>query len=83
MAIKTLPKSSEKPPTKITIPMSKKDLHQTLDMVMEARTVSGAFGETLLQTLFAVKCQQKAQQTDLAHSMRAFLIAWVKEGGAQ
>lgn len=68
--------------TTIQVPVKPSELHQGLDMILANRTVSRAFAETLLQTLWIVRTGEKARQVNFARHLISCLDSWVRGGAA-
>jgi hypothetical protein len=68
---------------KISIPVSPSDYRQALDSILATPTLSKAFGDCLLLTLWTIKTGNKARQVNFARAMSQFLNAWAQTGSEE
>jgi hypothetical protein len=68
---------------KISIPVSPSDYRQALDTILATPTLSKAFGDCLLLTLWIIKTGNKARQVSFARAMSQFLNAWSQSGSKE
>jgi len=75
------------PPTetvkKISIPVSPTDYRQAFDTILATPTLSKAFGDCLLLSLWIVKTGNKARQVNFARAMSQFLNTWTQSGSEE
>lgn len=79
--------SLQSPPAKevkkIAIPVSPSDYRQALDSILATPTLSKAFGDCLLLTLWTIKTGNKARQVNFAKAMSQFLNTWAHSGSEE
>ena len=79
---RTVSKSPPKPPLKIDVLLTGKEIHKGLETILTSQTpLSKAVGDLVLQALWALKCQDDKQQFHFAAAITAFLDAYVGKGG--
>lgn len=78
-ATKILPKTPEKLPAKITIPVNREELLWGIDQILGARTLRKGFGDVLARFIWVLKMQDKAAQVNFSRAVGKFLDSWGKQ----